>query len=227
MSRLLTPAELEVMSALWDLDEGTVRDVLLRLEGGRAVTTVSTLVRILEQKGFVRSRKSGRRHLYRAAIPRQTYQRASVRARRPLQLAAIQAALAARKLPAQLDAVPLVESGYENIDAGEHGAGLWQFIVPTAKHYGLNVAPGHDERMDPALEAAAAARYLDELYRQFGDWPLALAAYTQGQDFVDKVIEREKTRDAWELIRRGALETYAAKVMAAAMVIADPSLAGL
>jgi hypothetical protein len=148
-------------------------------------------------------------------------------ARRPQQIAAIQSALAAQRLPRQLDAVPLVESGYENVDAGEHGAGLWQFIVPTAKHYGLTVAPGHDERMDPALEAAAAARYLEELYRQFGDWPLALAAYTQGQNFVSTAIEREKTRDAWELIRRGALETYAAKVMAAAMVIADPSLAGL
>ena len=79
MSRLLTPAELEIMTALWDLDEGTVREVLLRLEGERAVTTVSTLVRILEQKGFVRSRKSGRQHLYRAAIPRQAYQRASLR----------------------------------------------------------------------------------------------------------------------------------------------------
>ncbi len=148
-------------------------------------------------------------------------------ARRPQQLAAIQSALAAQKLPLQLDAVPLVESGYENIDAGEHGAGLWQFVVPTARHYGLKVAPGRDDRMDPALEAAAAARYLDELHRRFEDWPLALAAYTQGEHRVEQVIEREKTRDTWELIRRGALETYAAKVMAAAMVIADPALAGL
>ena len=72
-----------------------------------------------------------------------------------------------------------------------------------------------------------SARYLDELYRQFGDWALALAAYTQGQNFVRKAIEREKTRDAWELIRRGALDPYPAKVMAAALVIADPSLAGI
>ena len=48
------------------------------LRGDRAYTTVSTLVRILEQKGFVRSRKSGRRHLYRAATARQAYQRTSV-----------------------------------------------------------------------------------------------------------------------------------------------------
>ena len=148
-------------------------------------------------------------------------------ARRREQLAPIHEALAAQKLPLQLDAVPLVESGYENIDAGEHGAGLWQFITPTALHYGLRVSAERDERMDPRLEAVAAARYLDELYRQFGDWALALAAYTQGQNFVRKAIEREKTRDAWELIRRGALDPYPAKVMAAALVIADPSLAGI
>jgi predicted transcriptional regulator len=79
MSRLLTPAELEIMSALWNLEEGTVRDVQERLGGERAVTTISTLVRILEQKGFVHSRRLGRQALYRAAVPRQAYQRASLR----------------------------------------------------------------------------------------------------------------------------------------------------
>src|SRR4051812_13050848 len=79
MPRLLTPAELEIMTVLWQQEEGTVRDVLARLDGERAVTTVSTLVRILEQKGFVLSRRSGRQAVYRAAVPRQAYQRASVR----------------------------------------------------------------------------------------------------------------------------------------------------
>ena len=146
--------------------------------------------------------------------------------RRPQHLPAIQSALAERKLPLQLDAVPLVETGYENVDAGEHGAGLWQFIKPTALHYGLAVTKERDERMDPALESAAAARYLAELYAQFGDWPLALAAYTEGENHVRKAIEREGSRDAWELMRRGAIGPYAAKVVAAMLVIADPSLAG-
>ena len=76
---LLTPAELEIMTALWDLGEAAVREVQARLSGDRAYTTVSTLLRILEQKGFVKSRKSGRQHLYRAATARAAYQRASVR----------------------------------------------------------------------------------------------------------------------------------------------------
>jgi predicted transcriptional regulator len=79
MPRPLTLAELEVMSALWDLGEATVHEMLARLGSDRAYNTVSTLVRILEQKGFVRSRKNGRRHLYRAATRKPDYQKATLR----------------------------------------------------------------------------------------------------------------------------------------------------
>jgi len=79
MPRLLTPAELEIMGALWEMEEAAVHDVLSRLGGERAYTTVSTLLRILEQKGFVRSRKSGRQHLYRPATGKGAYQKATLR----------------------------------------------------------------------------------------------------------------------------------------------------
>lgn len=161
-----------------------------------------------------------------AATPEGRQHVAGALKRRQSQLATIRAALESRKLPAQLEAVVLIESGYENIDAGPNGAGLWQFIAPTAQRYGLRVESGRDERMDTALESGAAARYLADLYQVFGDWPLALAAYTQGEKRVQSVIEREKTRDAWELIRRGALDRYPAKVMAAALLLADPAAAG-
>ena len=161
-----------------------------------------------------------------AATPEGRKHVTSALQRRPAQLSAIRGALEAQKLPAQLEAVVLIESGYDNIDAGPNGAGIWQFIVPTAQHYGLHVEKGRDERMNVELESKAAARYLAELQRQFGDWPLALAAYTQGETHVRTAIEREKTRDAWELIRRGALDRYPAKVMAAALLLADPAAAG-
>ena len=77
--RLLTEAELELMTALWDLGEGTVRDVMAVLPPERAYTTVSTLLRILEQKGFVTPRAEGRRHVYVPAVPREGYERRGVR----------------------------------------------------------------------------------------------------------------------------------------------------
>jgi membrane-bound lytic murein transglycosylase D len=142
-------------------------------------------------------------------------------------VATVHAALAAQRVPAQLDAIPLIESGYQNIDGGKNGAGLWQFIRPTAAHFGLKVTPHVDERMNPTLETAAAARYLRELHDELGDWPLVLAAYSQGITHVRAVVRREGTRDVWTLIRRGKLGPYAARVMAAALLISDPAAAGV
>ena len=78
MDRLLTPAELEIMNVLWDAGEGTVHEVMAALPGDRAYTTLSTLVRILEQKRFVKSRKDGRRHVYAPRVQRETYEKRSV-----------------------------------------------------------------------------------------------------------------------------------------------------
>ena len=77
--RLLTEAELELMIPLWDLGEGTVRDVMAQLPPDRAYTTVSTLLRILEQKGFVAPRVEGRRHVYVPLVAREGYERRGVK----------------------------------------------------------------------------------------------------------------------------------------------------
>jgi predicted transcriptional regulator len=81
-SRLLTPAELALMTLLWDDGPGTVRQVLERLPADRspAYTTVSTILRILESKGFVHSHKQDRSHVYAAAIERDRYEQRNVRA---------------------------------------------------------------------------------------------------------------------------------------------------
>lgn len=77
--RLLTPAELEIMQVLWAHHEGTVHEVMGGLGGERAYTTISTLLRILEQKGFVVSRKQGRQHVYAPTTPRPVYEATSLR----------------------------------------------------------------------------------------------------------------------------------------------------
>jgi predicted transcriptional regulator len=77
--KLLTEAELEIMGVLWKLAQGTVNDVLAELPPGRAYTTVSTIVRILEQKGFVRARKEGRGHVYAPDVAREEYEARTVK----------------------------------------------------------------------------------------------------------------------------------------------------
>lgn len=78
--KLLTEVELEMMGALWDLGEGTVADVSKRLPPDRklAYTSVSTMLRILEQKHVVTSRKAGRGHLYAPLVSREDYGKTTV-----------------------------------------------------------------------------------------------------------------------------------------------------
>jgi len=75
-SELLTEVELEFMNELWALEEGTVRDVLAQLPEDRnlAYTSAATILRILEQKGFVTSRKEGKRHVYIPSLDKDAYQ---------------------------------------------------------------------------------------------------------------------------------------------------------
>lgn len=75
-AKLLTKVELELMKHLWEIGEGTVKDVIAALPGERklAYTSVSTILRILEQKGILHSRKQGRAHIYTPTIERQHYE---------------------------------------------------------------------------------------------------------------------------------------------------------
>lgn len=157
-------------------------------------------------------------------------------ARRPDWAPLVDAALADAHLPAWLAAVPLVESGYSNWGAPGHataasmapgtipGRGLWMFIPQTARTYGLTVDDTVDERLDPELETAAAVALLTDLHTRFGDWGLALAAYNQGSRAVERAVEIGETDDVLRLIEAGHLNPYAARVMAAALVLADPTL---
>ena len=79
--RQLTEVELELMTILWKIGEGTVNDVLLALPAARklAYTSVSTILRILEQKGIVGSRKEGRGHVYLPKLEKEAYEASSLR----------------------------------------------------------------------------------------------------------------------------------------------------
>ncbi|MGM9764973.1 MAG: LysM peptidoglycan-binding domain-containing protein, partial [Candidatus Cryptobacteroides sp.] len=75
--------------------------------------------------------------------------------------------------------------------------GIWQFMYTTAKNYGLTVNSFVDERLDPVKSADAAARYLYDAYKIFGDWNLAISSYNCGAGNVNKAIKRSGSRDFW------------------------------
>jgi len=116
--------------------------------------------------------------------------------------------------------VARVESGFNPAAVSPKGAlGMFQFMPATARRFGLQVDTRVDERLDPTRSAVAAARYLNFLHGRFGDWKLALAAYNSGEQRVASAVERGRTRDFYELSRRGLLpeETrlYVPRVLAA------------
>ena len=94
-------------------------------------------------------------------------------------------------LPLEIKYLAIVESALKPRAKSRVGAtGLWQFMFSTGKMYGLNVSSYVDERMDPIKATEASAKYLSKLYKIFGDWDLALAAYNSGPGNVSKAIRR-------------------------------------
>ena len=94
-------------------------------------------------------------------------------------------------LPLEIKYLAVVESALKPCAKSRVGAtGLWQFMFATGKQYGLEVSSYVDERCDPLRSTNAAAKYLASLYKTFGDWDLALAAYNSGPGNVTKAIRR-------------------------------------
>lgn len=100
-------------------------------------------------------------------------------------------ALETYQLPLELKYLPIIESALNPKAVSRAGAaGLWQFMPGTGKQYGLELNSLVDERRDPVKSSYAAARYLRDLYKIFGDWNLVIAAYNCGPENINKAIRR-------------------------------------
>src|SRR5574344_589738 len=103
-------------------------------------------------------------------------------------------------LPLELKYLPVIESALNPCAVSRVGAtGLWQFMIKTAKKYGLTVNSLVDERRDPIKSSYAAAHYLSDLYKLYGDWNLVIAAYNCGEDKISKAMHRSKQTDYWQI----------------------------
>ena len=110
------------------------------------------------------------------------------------------AVLSKNGLPVELKYLAVIESALKSNATSWAGAvGPWQFMPETARLMGLKVGKGKDERTDYTKSTQAAAKYLTNLYRIYGDWLLVIAAYNCGPGGVNKAIARSGSRDFWTL----------------------------
>ncbi|HEC98710.1 MAG TPA: LysM peptidoglycan-binding domain-containing protein [Nitrospirae bacterium] len=143
----------------------------------------------------------------------------------------IKAILKEDKLPADLVYLPLIESGYStDARSSAHAVGPWQFIESTGKSYGLKTDYWRDERRDPIKSTVAAARYLKDLYNQFGSWSLALAAYNAGEGNIRRALRKSRSDNYWRIIRTRYLKretrNYVSKFIAAGIIASEPEKYG-
>jgi membrane-bound lytic murein transglycosylase D len=132
-------------------------------------------------------------------------------------------------LPLDLSYLPLIESAFSiRAYSRARAHGMWQFISATGRHYGLEIGSLVDERRDPVRSTEAAAAYLSDLYGEFNDWYLALAAYNSGAGNVRRAIRKSNSRDFWTLRRYLPRETrnYVPAFIASVIIAKNPEAFG-
>lgn len=136
-------------------------------------------------------------------------------------------------LPEDLFYLAMIESGFSTFALSRASAlGPWQFIRSTGRHFGLQQTGWLDERKDFEKSTRAAARYLKSLYKEFGDWYLAMAAYNAGEGRIRGAIRKAGTDDYWALTAPGTrylkreTQDYVPRIIAAAILAKMPESFG-
>jgi membrane-bound lytic murein transglycosylase D len=146
--------------------------------------------------------------------------------------AMISRVLAEEGVPQELIHLAQAESGFLPRAVSRAAAeGMWQFVKFRGNQYGLKQTPYSDERLDPEKATRAAAHHLHDLYNEFGDWYLAIAAYNCGPGGVERAVERTGYADFWELRARNALpketSNYVPIILAMTIMAKNPEAYGL
>jgi membrane-bound lytic murein transglycosylase MltF len=129
-------------------------------------------------------------------------------------------------IPSDFKYMPLVESGFKSGKSPKGAEGFWQFMPNTARTYGLTVNSEIDERLHIEKSTIAAAKYLKSLYREFGSWTLAAAAYNIGEGGLRKQMNHQKEDDYFKIKLNRETASYVYKLISMKEIIENPTRYG-
>ncbi len=126
------------------------------------------------------------------------------------------------EIPEDFLYLSVAESGLSNAISPVGAKGFWQFMRPTGKHYGLEISETVDERFHPEKATQAAANYLNDLYKQFGDWSLVAASYNMGPSGVKRAMRVQEVDNYFDLHLNRETSAYLFRILAFKTIMEQP-----
>lgn len=129
-------------------------------------------------------------------------------------------------IPEDFKYMSVAESGIINSVSPDGATGFWQLMEPAAKKYGLEINKEIDERFNIEKSTQAACDYLKEAYSKFGNWTLVAASYNMGIDGIEKQIERQKTKNYYNMFLNEETYRFVSRIVTLKEIFKDPNKYG-
>lgn len=129
-------------------------------------------------------------------------------------------------VPDDFKYLALAESGFANVVSPSGAVGFWQFIPTTGKQYGLEINSEVDERYNLEKSTEAACKFIIDSYNAYGNWTLAAASYNCGRSGLSKQIQRQYSKNYYDLLLNDETARYIYRIIALKLVIGNPSAYG-
>ncbi|HPB57049.1 MAG TPA: lytic transglycosylase domain-containing protein [Bacteroidales bacterium] len=130
-------------------------------------------------------------------------------------------------VPEDLKYVCVAESNLENVVSPAKASGYWQFMESTGKNYGLEINTTVDERYHIEKSTRAACKYFKDLYKKFGSWTLAAAAYNMGENGLQRVLTEQEENNYWKLFLNTETSRYVSRIISYKLMFEQPELYGV
>ncbi len=138
-------------------------------------------------------------------------------------LPAISAELAKAGIPDDFKYLVAIETNFKNDTSPRNAVGFWQFLKASGKEQGLEITEEVDERYDPIKSTRAAAKYLNNAYKKFGNWTLAAASYNRGVSGMMRAMKHQKEQDYYSLLLNEETSRYIFRIVAAKLILESPA----